>query len=81
MVYIRSKKIKGESYLYLVKSVWDKKNSTSKQELIKYLGNATDVTSNDITNRFEVQWAGLDWPNNLAKPLSVFDGVGNARRI
>ena len=48
MVYIRSKKIKGESYLYLVKSVWDKEKSTSKQELIKYLGNATDVTSQDI---------------------------------
>ena len=48
MVYIRAKKIKGESYLYLVKSVWDKKNSTSKQQLIKYLGNATEVTSNDI---------------------------------
>lgn len=48
MVYIRSKKIKDENYLYLVKSVWDKEKSTSKQELIKYLGNASGVTSNDI---------------------------------
>ena len=52
MVYIRSKKIKGGSYLYLVKSVWDKEKNTSKQELIKYLGNATDVSSKDIPADF-----------------------------
>lgn len=48
MVYIRSKKVKGENYLYLVKSVWDSKQSTSRQKIVKYLGNASDVTTNDI---------------------------------
>lgn len=48
MVYIRTKKVKGEKYLYLVKSVWDSKRATSKQEIIKYLGKATQVSSEDI---------------------------------
>ena len=48
MVYIRTKKVKGENYLYLVKSKWDPKKNTSKQEIIKYLGNASDVTPDDI---------------------------------
>ena len=48
MVYIRAKKVKSDQYLYLVKSVWDSKKSTSKQEIIKYLGKASDVVSEDI---------------------------------
>ena len=48
MVYIRAKKVKGEQYLYLVKSVWDSKKSTSKQEIIKYLGKSSDVVKEDI---------------------------------
>ena len=48
MVYIRAKKVKSEQYLYLVKSVWDPKNSTSKQEIIKYLGKASEVVKDDI---------------------------------
>jgi len=40
MVYIRAKKVKADQYLYLVKSVWDSKKSTSKQEIVKYLGKA-----------------------------------------
>jgi methanogenic corrinoid protein MtbC1 len=48
MVYIRAKKIKGDQYLYLVKSVWDKKKNTSKQEIVKYLGKASDVVKDDI---------------------------------
>ena len=48
MVYIRSKNVKGDKYLYLVKSTWDSKKSTSKQEIIKYLGKATQVKSEDI---------------------------------
>ncbi|MDH3779877.1 MAG: cobalamin-dependent protein [Nitrosopumilus sp.] len=48
MVYIRAKKVKGDQYLYLVKSVWDSKKSTSKQEIIKYLGKASQVIKNDI---------------------------------
>ena len=48
MVYIRSKKVKGDQYLYLVKSVWDSKKKTSKQEIVKYLGKASEVIKDDI---------------------------------
>lgn len=48
MVYIRAKKIKGDQYLYLVKSIWDKQKNTSKQEIVKYLGKASDVIRDDI---------------------------------
>lgn len=48
MVYLRAKVVKGEKYLYLVKSVWDPKKSTARQETIKYLGKASEVTKDDI---------------------------------
>jgi len=48
MVYIRAKKVKGDQYLYLVKSVWDSKKRTSKQEIVKYLGKASEVIKDDI---------------------------------
>ena len=48
MVYIRAKKVKSDQYLYLVKSVWDSKKSTSKQEIVKYLGKASEVEKEDI---------------------------------
>ena len=48
MVYIRAKKVKGEQYLYLVKSIWDTQKSTSKQEIIKYLGKSSEVIQDDI---------------------------------
>ena len=61
MVYIRFKKVKSEQYLYLVKSVWDSKKKTSKQEIIKYLGKASLVVKDDIPIEFR----------NDAKILSV----------
>lgn len=48
MVYIRAKKVKSDNYLYLVKSVWDSKKNTSKQEIVKYLGKASEVIKDDI---------------------------------
>jgi methanogenic corrinoid protein MtbC1 len=48
MVYLRAKTVKGEKYLYLVKSVWDSKKNTSKQETIKYLGKVDQITREDI---------------------------------
>jgi methanogenic corrinoid protein MtbC1 len=48
LVYIRAKAVKGEKYLYLVRSIWDSKKNTSKQETIKYLGKASNVTKDDI---------------------------------
>jgi MerR family transcriptional regulator, light-induced transcriptional regulator len=53
LVFIRTKKVKGENYLYLVRSVWDAKKSTSRQEIIKYLGNAATATSKDIPIDFQ----------------------------
>jgi len=52
MVYLRKKKVNGVDYLYLVKSVWDKEKKTSKQTTIKYLGQSTTVTHNDIPIEF-----------------------------
>lgn len=48
MVYLRTKTVKDEKYLYLVKSIWDSKKNTSKQETIKYLGKASEITKDDI---------------------------------
>ena len=48
MVYIRTKKVKSDQYLYLVKSIWDSKKYTSKQEIVKYLGKASEVVNDDI---------------------------------
>jgi methanogenic corrinoid protein MtbC1 len=56
MVYIRAKKVKSDQYLYLVKSVWDSKKKTSKQEIVKYLGKSSDVVNDDIP---------IDYRNNL----------------
>ncbi len=52
MVYIRAKKVKSDQYLYLVKSVWDSKKSTSKQEIVKYLGKASEVVKDDIPVKY-----------------------------
>ena len=48
MVYIRAKKVKSDNYLYLVKSIWDSEKNTSKQEIVKYLGKASEVIKDDI---------------------------------
>ena len=61
MVYIRAKKVKSDQYLYLVKSVWNSKKKTSKQEIVKYLGKASKVVKDDIPIEFR----------NDAKILSV----------
>ena len=48
MVYIRRKKVKGIDYAYLVKSIWDHTNKSSKQEIVKYLGKVSRVTQEMI---------------------------------
>jgi len=53
MVYIRAKKVKSDQYLYLVKSTWDSKKNTSKQEIVKYLGKASDVLREDIPPEYQ----------------------------
>ena len=52
MVFLRKKKVKGCEYLYLVKSTWDKKRKTSRQQTIKYLGEVSTVTKNDIPKEY-----------------------------
>jgi len=53
VVYIRTKTVKGIDYLYLVKSIWDANRKTSRQETVKYLGEASTVTKDDIPNEFQ----------------------------
>lgn len=48
MVYVRAKRVKSDQYLYLVRSVWDPKKATSRQEIVKYLGKASGVVKDDI---------------------------------
>jgi hypothetical protein len=52
VVYLRIKKVKGIDYLYLVRSIWDKEKQTSRQITIKYLGESSSVTRNDIPIEF-----------------------------
>ena len=52
MVYLRKKKVKGMDYLYLVKSIWNKEKKTSRQITVKYLGESTRVTRDDIPIEF-----------------------------
>ncbi len=72
MVYIRAKKIKGDQYLYLVKSVWDKQKNTSRQEIVKYLGKAADVLKDDIPPDYRndpkiISFLALHNPENMLK--------------
>ena len=48
MVYIRSKKVKGIDYVYLVRSIWNPSKNISKQQILKYLGRASDITLDKI---------------------------------
>ncbi len=52
MAYIRTKTIRGDKYLYIVKSVWDSERRTSRQKIIKYLGKADQVSLGDIPSEY-----------------------------
>jgi methanogenic corrinoid protein MtbC1 len=52
MVYIRSKEVKGIDYAYLVQSTWDPKRNMSRQQTIKYLGKASQITLEDIPEEY-----------------------------
>ena len=45
--------MKGHSYAYLVRNVWDKKNERVRQEIVKYLGKSSKVTLEDIPKEFQ----------------------------
>jgi len=53
LVFIRDKKVKGHSYAYLVRNVWDSKNGRVKQDIVKYLGRSSKVALEDIPNEFQ----------------------------
>ena len=50
---MRVKSIRGQKYLYLVKSAWDAKKKTSKQTIIKYLGIESSVSILDIPEEYQ----------------------------
>jgi MerR family transcriptional regulator, light-induced transcriptional regulator len=52
LVYIRNKQVKGINYAYLVQSIWDPHRNVSRQQIIKYLGNASRVTIQDIPEEY-----------------------------
>lgn len=52
MVYIRNKKVKGIDYAYLVQSVWDPQRNMSRQQTVKYLGKASQITIEDIPEEY-----------------------------
>ena len=52
-MYIRSKKVKGIEYAYLVHSVWNEKLKTSKQEMIKYLGKVSNISIENIPKEYQ----------------------------
>ena len=53
MVFIRDKKVKGHSYAYLVRNVWDNKNGRVRQVIVKYLGKSSKVALGDIPKEFQ----------------------------
>lgn len=53
MVFIRDKKVKGHSYAYLVRNVWDNKNGKVRQEIVKYLGRSSKVALEDIPKELQ----------------------------
>lgn len=53
MVFIRDKKIKGNSYAYLVRNIWNNKNGKVRQEIVKYLGRSSKVTLEDIPTEYQ----------------------------
>jgi methanogenic corrinoid protein MtbC1 len=53
LVFIRDKKVKGHSYAYLVRNVWDNKNGRVRQEIVKYLGRSSKVALEDIPKEFQ----------------------------
>ena len=45
--------MKGHSYAYLVRNVWDNKNGRVRQEIVKYLGRSSKVALEDIPKELQ----------------------------
>jgi methanogenic corrinoid protein MtbC1 len=53
LVFIRDKKVKGHSYAYLVRNIWDNENGRVRQKIVKYLGRSSNVVLEDIPKEFQ----------------------------
>lgn len=78
MVYIRSKRVKGIEYAYLVKSEWDADAKTSRQQTIKYLGRSSDVEFEDIPAQYQqdpkiLSFLSEHCPQDLSKKKKLID--------
>ena len=45
--------MKGHSYAYLVRNIWDNKNGRVRQKIVKYLGRSSKVVLEDIPKEFQ----------------------------
>ena len=74
MAYIRSKKVKGKLYQYLVEGYWDKDGKV-KQRTIKYLGAANDskVSNNMVATPVEEKIRTSHWFEADSNPVSLVE--------
>jgi MerR family transcriptional regulator, light-induced transcriptional regulator len=82
MVYIRSKRVKGIEYAYLVKSEWNAEAKISKQQIIKYLGRSSEVELEDIPIQYQQDPKILSFlsehsPKDLNKKNMLIKDVSN----
>lgn len=80
MVYIRSKRVKGIDYAYIVKSEWDAQSKTSRQQTVKYLGKAADVELEDIPLQYRqdvkiLAFLSQHRPKDLKKRKSLLERI------
>jgi MerR family transcriptional regulator, light-induced transcriptional regulator len=78
MVYIRSKRVKGIEYAYLVKSEWNAEGQISRQQIIKYLGRSSDVEIEDIPMQYRqdpkiLSFISQHSPKDLKKKKMMID--------
>jgi len=64
LAYLRVKSIRGQKYLYLVKSEWNSEKKTSKQNIIKYLGIESGASINDVPETYQNSKKVIDYFTN-----------------
>jgi methanogenic corrinoid protein MtbC1 len=73
LVYIRRKKVKGIDYAYLVKSVWNPEKNIARQQILKYLGRASDISLDKIPIEYRRDAKILSF-------LSAYTSKSNSRK-
>lgn len=79
MVYIRSKKVKGIEYAYLVRSVWNPKKSIATQQILKYLGRASDISLDKIPIEYRNDAKILSFLSAYASKMYVRKDISISR--